>query len=532
MLSILPRLSIHRYFEDWRARLCLLIVLSVCFKLWVLLRVVVINPDADLYLRAARHYLLGDFKAALEIRPMPFYPLLIAAVHRFFVPDLALAGQVLSVFFLTGMLIPCYLLIREAWNDGAAFWAGALLATSPYFNRHAADVVRDPAFLFFLSWATWATWRLLQTKNWRWAALASVMATLCTLSRIEGALLFFALAVACLLGGRGLSIGRRTGMAALLISVGPACIAPLAAWAAFRWGEVPTSRLPEFLLVKHKFSVIAEKYRLYYEMLRTLELEQPTAKGGYSKSFFALTRHYIPLIYLIGLAQSLLRVAHPAIFIASLAGLKTRRQVAGSFRWVIGSVFAIYLLLAMLVRFQDAWYSNRFIYAPALILTLWAGQGVVVIWQWQRQRWGHGWTRWVATTITCVLLLSPAVKALRYCPSREINIRQAGLWLSRHSPNEASLFTNDRRIAFYADRQFTFAPIDIHADISKLGSQNKSSYIVLRGKKRELAEFPPPSGYEEVQRFPGKRGTVVIFQVNTPTLPSPLKGEGLGGGEK
>lgn len=509
MLSVLPRLSIHRYFEDWRAKLGLLIVLSLCFKLWILLRVEVINPDADLYLRAARHYLLGNFRAALEIRPMPFYPLLIAAVHRFLVPDLALAGQALSVFFLTGMLIPCCLLVRESWNDTAAFWGGALLATSPYFNRHAADVVRDPAFLFFLSWATWATWRLLKTKNWRWAALASLMATLCTLSRIEGALLFLALAVACLFGGRGLSIGRRTGMAAIFVSAGPVCIAPLAAWVAFRWGELPTSRLPELLSLKENLSMAAEKYRLYYEMLRTMEHQLP---DQYSRNFFALSRHYIPFIYLIGLAHSLLRVVHPAIFIASLAGLKTRRHVPNSFRWVLGMVFASYLLLAILVRFQDVWYSNRFIYTPALILTLWAGQGVVVIWHWQRKRWQQGWTRWVATTLTVALLLSPAVKAFTWRHGREANIRQAGLWLSRHSPDGASLFTNDRRIAFYADREFTFTPVDVHADTSKLGSQYKSSYIVLRGKKHEMAGLPAPSGYEEVQRFPGERGTVVIFR--------------------
>jgi hypothetical protein len=270
-------------------------------------------------------------------------------------------------------------------------------------------------------------------------------------------------------------------------------------------------------------------------MLRTLEHQVQLTEPGYSRSFFAVTRHYIPLIYLLGLTRSLLRVVHPAIFIASLVGLKTRRGVASSFRWVLGSVFTTYLLLAMLLRFQDAWYSNRFIYTPALILTMFAGQGVVAIWYWQRQRWQHGWTHWVATTVTIVLLLSPAVKSLKYRPGREINIRQAGQWVSRYSPDGASILTNDRRIAFYANRKFTFSPIspiDIHSHISRVDPMHKSSYIVLRGKKNELTGFTAPSGYEEVQRFPGKRGAVVIFQVNTATPPSPLKDEGLGGGEK
>ncbi len=508
MTSFFPRLSIQRYFEHWWAKLALLIILSLCFKLWVLLRVEVINPDAVLYLKAARYYLSGDFKAALEIYPMPFYPLLIAAVHRFFVPDLVLAGQVLSVFFLTGMLVPCYLLVRKVWNDTAAFWGGALLATSPYFNRHAVDVVRDPAFLFFLAWATWATWRLLETKNWRWAALASLMATLSTFSRIEGAFLFLALPIGYLLGSRGLSIGRRTSMLAILIAAGPACIAPLAAWVAFRWGELPTSRLPELLMVKREFSLIAEKYHLYYEMLRTLEQQLPD--GGYSHNFFALTRHYIPFIYLIGLAHSLVRVVHPAVFIASLAGLKTWRHVPSSFRWISGSVFCSYLLLAMLLRFQDAWYSNRFIYTPVLILTLWAGQGVVVIWRWQRERWQRGWSHWLATTMILVLLLSPAVKAVMYKHGREKNIRQAGCWLADHSPPSAVPLTNDGRIAFYANREYAY--VDILGDINKLARQHQSSYIVLRGTTHELARLPTPSGYEEVQRFPGERRTVVIFE--------------------
>ncbi|MCK4488082.1 MAG: glycosyltransferase family 39 protein [Desulfobacterales bacterium] len=508
MTSFFPRLSIQRYFEHWWAKLALLVILSLCFKLWVFLRVDVINPDGVLYLKAARYYLSGDFAAALDLYPMPFYPLLIAAVHWLFVPNLVLAGQVLSIFFLTGMLVPCYLLVREAWNDTAAFWGGALLATSPYFNRDASEIMRDPAFLFFLAWATWATYRLLKTKDWRWAALASLMATLATLSRIEGAFLFLALPVGYLLGSRGLSIGRRIGMLAILILTGPVCIAPLAAWVTFRWGELPGSRFPELLLVKHNLSLVVEKYRLYYEMLRTLEHQLPD--GGDSHNFFALTRHYIPFIYLIGLAHSLVRVVHPAVFIASLAGLKTWRHVPSSFRWISGSVFCSYLLLAMLLRFQDAWYSNRFIYTPALILTLWAGQGVVVIWRWQQERWQRGWSRWVATTTILALLLSPAVKAFMCRHGRENNIRQAGLWLSCHSPVGAHLLTNDSRIAFYADREF--ATVDIHGDINKLPLQHECSYIVLRGTTHEVAQLPAPAGYEEVQRFPGKHKIVVIFR--------------------
>jgi len=36
---------------------------------------------------------LGNFKAALDLYPMPFYPLLIAAVQQFLGLDLVLAGR-------------------------------------------------------------------------------------------------------------------------------------------------------------------------------------------------------------------------------------------------------------------------------------------------------------------------------------------------------------------------------------------------------------------------------------------------------
>jgi len=508
MLSLFRGLSIQRYFEDWRAKLVLLIILSLCFKLWVLLRVEVINPDAVLYLKAARHCLLGNFREALDIYRMPFYPLLIAAVRQFFAPNLVLAGQILSVFFLVGMLVPCFLLMREVWNDNAAFWGGALLATTPYFNRHAVDIMRDPPFLFFLAWSMWATWRLLKTKDWRWAALAGAMATLATLSRVEGALLFFALPAAWFLETRRLPIGHRTRILAILILTGPICISPVAAWLTFRLGELPASRIPELLMVKENLSLIAEKYHLHYEMLTNLEKQLPD--GGHPSNLFELTRHYIPFIYLIALAHSLVRVVHPAIFIASLAGLKTWRHVSSSFRRVSGSVFVFYLLLAMLRLFQDIWYSKRFIYTPVLILTLWAGYGVVLMWRWQRKRWQQGWNRWAASIVILVLLLLPAFKAVMYEHGREKNIRQAGYWLADHSPPAAMTLTNDLRIAFYADREYV--DVDIAGDMSKRARQHESAYIALRGTRNELARFPTPSAYEEVQRFPGVNKIVVIFQ--------------------
>jgi 4-amino-4-deoxy-L-arabinose transferase-like glycosyltransferase len=398
--------------------------------------------------------------------------------------------------------------VRELWNDDAAFWAGALLATNPYFNRHAVDVVRDPAFLFFLAWATWGTWRLLETKGWRWAAFASVMATFSTLSRIEGALLFLALVGSYLAGSRGLSVSRRIGMVAILISAGPLCIAPLAAWLSFQIGETPDSRLPELLFVKKNLRLVVERYELYYNTLKHLEMRLPDP--SYSGKLLQITRHYIPFVYLIGLVEGLFRVVYPTTLFASIAGLRTWRSVSSSFRWILGSVFALYLFLSILILFQDRWYSNRFIYAPSVILTLWAGPGVIAIWRWQRKRWHQGWRRPVSRTLALALLVSPAMMALTHKHGREKNILQAGRWLADHSPPSICLITNDPRIAFYADRQCDH--IDRHEDINNMILRHGSPYIVVEATKPELSSFSPPSGYEEVQRFPGENATVVIFR--------------------
>jgi hypothetical protein len=501
-------LSRLTYFDAWWKKLSLLLMLSLCFKLWVLLRVEVINSDAVDYLQAAQAYLSGDITTALKHYRMPFYPMLIAATAKF-LPDLVLAGQLLSVFFLAGVLVPFCLMVRAAWDEKAAFWGGALLASSPYLNQHAADVLRDPAYLFFLAWGIWATWRLLKTGLWRWAVLAGLMATLSTLCRIEGALLFLAFSGACLTGGFGMSIKRRIAMVIILIVSGPLCLSPIAAWIALRLGELPASRFPELLLVKKNLSLVVEKYRLYHDMLKNLESQLP--HGERQHGFFELARHYIPVIYTVGLAESFVRVASPAIFLASVVTLRHSRGVAVQFRQIIGWVFFSYLCLAILVRFQDAWHSNRFILVPVLIWSLGVGQGLVFIWQWQRQRWNAGLKRWIATITISLIFLSPALKSVTYEAGRDKNILRAGEWLARHSTAATTVLTNDDRITFYAHRNHVRLDIDCN-NLEELILRHKAAYVIVSGTHRELSRFSDAAALTEVQSFPGKNKSISVFE--------------------
>lgn len=505
-----------RRFENGSTGIVLLLVLSLCFKLWVLLRVQVINPDAVQYLQAAQDWLSGDFQGALEHYRMPFYPMLIAAVRLFLVPDLVWAGRLLSVFFLTGLMVPFCFLVKEAWGNKAAFLAGALLASSPYFNRHAADVVRDPAFLFFLAWGTWATWRLMKSGRFLWAFLAGLMAALATLCRIEGALLLVAFPAACLTGGHGLSIRRRLGLALVLIVAAPVCVSPVAGWMALRMGDLPASRLPELLQVEKKVILLFEKYHLYYDILGHVEKNLPG--GPTPHNFFEIARHYIALIYLAGLTESFVRVVSPAIGFVSALGLKTWKTLTAQIRWTLGWVFLGYLALALLVRFQDAWHSDRFILVPAMVWSLGAGQGVIHLWKWRRQRWTAAWQRGAATFIMIALLLSPAFKTLTYEAGREQNIREAGHWIARHGRIGTTVFTNDDRIAFYADLPAVrLDPGQQEAD--QLIADNPDILIALRGSKTDLSRFLAFSKVKPIQEFPGKRKTVWIIGTRVPPPP-------------
>ena len=87
------------------------------------------------------------------------------------------------------LVIPVYLLGREAFGDETA-WLGCLLVmANPLIGSIVANVLSESSFLLFWTWGLWAAIRFLREGRFSWLPLTLSFGLLAYLSRPEGLLL-------------------------------------------------------------------------------------------------------------------------------------------------------------------------------------------------------------------------------------------------------------------------------------------------------------------------------------------------------
>ncbi|MBU1626041.1 glycosyltransferase family 39 protein, partial [bacterium] len=138
-----------------------IILISFLLKSFLFMSDSLVNNDGLVYISAAQKFAAGHFEEWLSAFPMPFYPLLIAIFH-FLIPDWVAAARIISIMFIVFALIPIYLLTKELFDRKAAFWACLAFALAPFPNSLAGGVMRDPGFIFFMTWAVYFALRTTQ----------------------------------------------------------------------------------------------------------------------------------------------------------------------------------------------------------------------------------------------------------------------------------------------------------------------------------------------------------------------------------
>jgi 4-amino-4-deoxy-L-arabinose transferase-like glycosyltransferase len=170
-----------------------------------------IEMDGVWYAQIAERFANGAFSEALRSIFPPFYPLVIALFHLV-IPDLEMAGRLVSL--ACGLLLICgsYLALRRFLGAKKALWGAFFIAIHPYLARYSAQVLSDSLatllfaatiFCFYVGYTEKSGWRI---------ALSGFLLTLTYLTRPEYIVYYVPLA-AFLLYRRRLS-----HTAALLVS--------------------------------------------------------------------------------------------------------------------------------------------------------------------------------------------------------------------------------------------------------------------------------------------------------------------------
>lgn len=492
-------LSKHRW-------LLLIALLSFLLKLNFVLQGAVVNSDAAIYISAAEKYSHGLFSEGLKFYRMPFYPLLLATVHAI-VPDWIVAGRILTVVPLWLTLFPLYALSRRLFSHHSALWTALLFAVIPTFNASSSDIKRDPLFLLFTIAAVMFLvlfFHYHRKRDMFWFALLVVLATL---TRIEGVLLLVVGLVAVPICGwvRG---GWRLVARTLIGLIAVPLIMVLVLWGLETMGLHTSSRLTEVTSWITRFADL-KLFAGYQRLMATLkEFQQTLPSTDLHNNLIEITRHYAPLIYLVGLLEMLLKGIFPASLIG-LWGLRWRkRELVISERWVLVLMWLGFILLNLLFNVTRNFTTERYLWIPIVLTLPWVGEGVRLWWQ------RYDTKKVVVWTVLVIIFVAPLSKtfAVMAC-HQDTTVVEAGRWLKLYDPQQQLMVMyNDRRLPLYSDRFSEVKKIYKLSSMTRiLERKHQIDLIALYLVKDKYANLSI-EGFESVKVFKGQEKTVFIFQ--------------------
>ena len=509
----------------------LLLAMGVKGGSWIAQSTHVINHDGALYLTSAQLLAAGQWSAALAQHPLPLFPVLIALVHYIF-PDWITAARLVSTMALVLTVIPLYLLTQERHSRAAAFWACVALSGVPMISQYAGLIIRGPLFVLILAWVIYYVHRALSQGRVRDHLLASGLGTLSLLLRLEG--------VVVLVVSGGLFLyqalrDRRTGghFRGFLVWMAIPLICAVGALALVGTRVGPTEGIRHILDAPRPEAAgpaegFLDNYHYIYRQLSEMEQQAPYPKGD--QNFAEIARHFMPVIYLLGVFETLVRVLFPVWLIPLWVGW--RRGLARS-GWPLTLFAAAFVGLVFGTLIFRDYIQTRFLYAPVYCLFPWIGVGLDHLFRrlggvgTSARRWAGGIAFGVAFVFLPLVDLGLALKS----PPDRVTA-DAGHWLKvQPATHDAQLVTNDLRIPFYAGRGTNYTKfINIWNDYSQLEAYAHGfgvGLIALRMPKDKKDLIPPFKYYREINNFTGIREYAVIFAdtalaARLPAVPTPL----------
>jgi 4-amino-4-deoxy-L-arabinose transferase-like glycosyltransferase len=515
----LPRENNSFFQSERRHDLVILLLLSASLKAILSLSVGVINPDDGvIYITAAQKLAGGAFKEALSIYGMPLYPLLITLTH-YVIPNWIAAARVISIFSSVLTIIPLYLLTKELFYRQAAVWACAAFALLPLSNHWSVGVLRDPLFLFFLAWSIYFANRAITSRKSIHFLLSSLTCLFSILCRLEGLILyiFYALYIFCLFLQR--SQDRNGLLKGMLVYIAP----PLLVFILFslntKWP--PTFNRMDIVILKINEIInlkFVDRYIGIYNQLKDFEIA--TAKANKWQNLIEIVRHYMPVIYLIGLLEEYFKALFPPYLIPLVVGVWKGRNRSNIF---IILFTACYLLSLYYHMISINSIRERYLLTPAFLLHPFIGVGLDRLYIYAKKS-----SRRRLFTILFVIFfaLLPVYKFSRITWNQDSVLLEAGEWLATVPQfQSAKIITTDRRIPFYSGRGIdqTHYNDRNYFTMEKLALHKSFDLLIIKTSKTSENSRPGLKKFIKVKEFVGTKDIVNIYC--SPRLYGTVKGK-------
>ena len=471
------------------------------------------NSDGVLYISAAQYFATGHFKDGLQLFPMPLYSLIITAVH-FIVPNWEIAAKLISITSMVLATIPLYLLTTELFNRKAAFWACLAFAVSPLPNDWAVDVIRGPIFVFFVLWAVYFAQNAIVSKRPIFFFLTALFSCFSFFLRIEGVIIisfffFFTMCLILIKRGERASLlkGLLTWMAFLVILAGISFL-------LMRMTGVSFNRFDEIAektgnMLKMGF---LDNYHLISDQLKDMEKLSPFP---YLRRNLAETaRHFMWLIYLVGLLQIFVKVLFPLFIIPLFWAYRhifERRQA------FVFALVCFYLLMMYYTLIDRDFMPKRFLFAPVSLAYPWVGLGMERMFNRLKS---FSMPKVYFAVFIAIFFVSPVFKCVYSVAKADNVLRKSGEWLAANEMfHDAKLLTNDSRAPFFAgikiDKYFKYNSGEKDkynfASMEKFALEKQVDILVIKVSSKGTELLNNILYYKKLKKFVGKSRDVYIY---------------------
>jgi hypothetical protein len=160
-----------------------------------------IEMDGVEYAGAAELFARGEFGQALKGVRVPFYPLL-TGVFNLVIPDVELAGRLVSLVSAILLIIFCFFMIRRLFGERTAIYATFFVAVHPYMIRFSSPVLSEALATVLFTVAVLLFYSGWVNSRSREIGLSGLFLTLAYLTRPEYIIYFGPLTVLLLIRQR------------------------------------------------------------------------------------------------------------------------------------------------------------------------------------------------------------------------------------------------------------------------------------------------------------------------------------------
>jgi 4-amino-4-deoxy-L-arabinose transferase-like glycosyltransferase len=190
--------------EDEKKLLLFLILSGLILRIVNVLLADAIDMDGISYAEIAREFLKGNIGNVLNSERLPVYPTAIALFHLF-IPDIEVAGRLVSLSF--GMLLVpfCFSFAKEFWGKDMAWRLAAFVSIHPYLVKYSSRVLSESLATFLFTGAIFLFYRGFTRNRGRWFLWSGIFLAFAYLTRPEYIIYFGPLSLLLLFIDRRIS---------------------------------------------------------------------------------------------------------------------------------------------------------------------------------------------------------------------------------------------------------------------------------------------------------------------------------------